>query len=210
MPRARRNAAFVSAYQRWRGLVVDGDAGPNTRRDFDSLTRTMSTAGAMVATAGAVTRWPAPDGRSLNAYYGEPGSVDLAVIDLPYPMVLAWDHGTEVRRTRCHPKVAESMVRCLRSILDDVYRGDLDALRAARMNLFGGVYNHRRQRGGSAWSLHAYGAAIDLDPKRNGFRTPWPSVATMPAAVIDVFEGEGWKSGARAWGRDAMHFQATQ
>jgi len=25
-----------------------------------------------------------------------------------------------------------------------------------------------------------------------------------------VFERAGWKSGARAWGKDAMHFQATQ
>ena len=32
---------------------------------------------------------------------------------------------------------------------------------------------------------------------------------TCPVEVIDIFEAEGWKSGARL-GQDAMHFQATK
>jgi hypothetical protein len=32
----------------------------------------------------------------------------------------------------------------------------------------------------------------------------------MPVEAVEVFERAGWKSGARAWGKDAMHFQATQ
>jgi hypothetical protein len=64
-------------------------------------------------------------------------------------------------------------------------------------------------RGGHAWSRHAWGIAIDLDPDRNGLHAPWPISATMPEPVIRIFEKHGWKSYARSLGRDAMHFQAT-
>jgi hypothetical protein len=31
----------------------------------------------------------------------------------------------------------------------------------------------------------------------------------MPLAVMEHFAREGWLSAGSAWGRDAMHFQAT-
>jgi hypothetical protein len=37
----------------------------------------------------------------------------------------------------------------------------------------------------------------------------WPTKATMPFEVIEIFAREGWTSGGAYWGYDAMHFQAT-
>ena len=130
------------------------------------------------------------------------------MITLPYEMRLAWNHSQTVRRTRCHQKVAESLQAAFEGILE-LY-GDVAAVREARMDLYGGCYMKRPQRGGRSWSLHAWGAAVDLDPTQNRNLWSWPDRATMPVEVIRVFEGLGWKSGARAWRRDAMHFQATR
>ena len=41
----------------------------------------------------------------------------------------------------------------------------------------GGIYNRRRQRGGSSWSLHAVGRAVD-------FMVPSTQVGDFLAAVI--------------------------
>jgi hypothetical protein len=65
-------------------------------------------------------------------------------------------------------------------------------------------------RGGSLPSLHARGAAIDLDADNNGNHVAWPVRATMPLEVMEAFAREGWLSAGAAWLRDGMHFQATQ
>jgi hypothetical protein len=64
-------------------------------------------------------------------------------------------------------------------------------------------------RGGSTPSLHARGAAIDLDPDNNANKQHWPASATMPFAVMEAFAREGWLSAGAFWSRDAMHSQAT-
>jgi hypothetical protein len=64
-------------------------------------------------------------------------------------------------------------------------------------------------RNGTLPSLHARGAAIDLDPDDNGLHIPWPVRATMPIEVMEAFAREGWKPAGAFWSRDAMHFEAT-
>jgi hypothetical protein len=152
--------------------------------------------------------WPADSDASLRAFYGEPGESQLVTIEFPYPMRLAWETSTVVRTSRCHVKVRDSLRAILEAIL--AMYGSLEAVREARMDLFGGIYNFRNVRGGNSISRHSWGIAIDIDPDQNGLKTPWPSEATMPREVIDLFRAHGWKSGAISWGRDAMHFQATQ
>lgn len=157
------------------------------------------------ATPG-LSNWPSANPGALHAFYGPPGTGQVTV-PLPYPMRLAWDPDTQTQRITCHSKVASSLQECLAGILE--HYGSLAGVRAARMDLLGGAYNLRKMRGGTNWSLHAYGAAIDLDPLHNGLKTPWPTKATMPEEVIEIFEKRGWTSLARVIGRDAMHFQAT-
>jgi hypothetical protein len=75
---------------------------------------------------------------------------------------------------------------------------------------YAGCFNNRAMRGGSLPSLHARGAAVDLDPDDNGNHIAWPTRATMPLEVMEAFAREGWLSAGAFWSRDAMHFQATQ
>lgn len=141
----------------------------------------------------------------MREHFGRVGEHQAKLV-LPYPMRLAWDLDVTVRRFTCHEKVRDSLGSCLRRILD--HYGSIDEVRSAGMDLFGGCLNVRKKRGGSTWSIHSWGAAIDLDPANNKLR--WNRErATMPEEIMDIFESEGWTSLGRATDRDYMHFQAA-
>ncbi len=73
------------------------------------------------------------------------------------------------------------------------------------LNKWAGCYNNRPKRGGKGPSTHAYGLAFDVFSTGNPFRE---AVTTFSPAVFDIAEQHGFFSGWRAWGHDAMHFQA--
>lgn len=149
--------------------------------------------------------WPSTDQPSLQAFYGSPGDESQLVrITFPFPMLY---DGQTVTGTRVHKKCADSLLRILTRI-GDRYSTDRGVIEEAED--YGGVFNNRPMRGGSLPSLHARGAAIDLDADDNGNHTPWPTSADMPLEIIEEFSREGWMSAAVWWNRDAMHFQATR
>jgi hypothetical protein len=78
--------------------------------------------------------------------------------------------------------------------------------------MFGGCLNVRKMRGGSAWSIHSWGAAIDLDPDNNQLKWASPK-ATFSKKEYEPFwkivEAEGWTSLGRRRNYDWMHFQAA-
>ncbi len=149
--------------------------------------------------------WPKSDQASLRAFYGEPGNEDnLVYINFPYK---TYYDGKLVTRTRCHRKVAASLTRVLNDI-GDRYAGREDIMEEARD--YCGVFNFRPKRGGTSWSLHAWGAAIDLDADDNTFRDHWPMQSDMPLEIMEAFSREGATAAGAWWGFDAMHFQFTQ
>jgi D-alanyl-D-alanine carboxypeptidase-like protein len=165
--------------------------------------------------------WPREDPEVLAAFYGRfklrsdglPTAAweaaNLVTIRAPYPLRAAWDPKVSIIGLRCHRLVAESLKGVLRGILD--YYGSLANLRRTGMDRFGGAYSFRRISGSAKLSLHAYGAAIDLDPEHNPLGRIWRrDGGMMPMAVVELFEAAGWKWGGRFAGRkDCMHFQAT-
>lgn len=164
--------------------------------------------------------WPRPDAASLNDFYGNPdrdgnGAADRAWEDAnldaivpPYRMVLAWAPQTPVKTIRIHKRCSLSLRRILQAICD--HYPDQGALEAARMHLFGGAYNFRLKRGGASLSNHSWGAAIDLDPERNGFGVRWrPNAGMMPPEVVEIFAAHGWAWGGRWSKPDGMHFEAV-
>jgi hypothetical protein len=149
--------------------------------------------------------WPKPDQASLRAFYGEPGDEsNLVMIDFPYPMFYG---GIRVTRTRVHRKCAASLLRVLTAIRDLI---PLLPHVKDEAEDYGGIFNNRNKRGGSTKSLHAWGAAIDLDADDNTFRDSWPMKADMPLEIMECFAREGWLPAGAFWGYDAMHMQATQ
>jgi hypothetical protein len=104
------------------------------------------------------------------------------------------------------------------------YRGSDDASMAAD-NTSG--FNCRRAVGGSGWSEHAYGTAIDVDPVENpyvlnGRALPpagrayrmrgrvRPGMATRGGVLVRAFAAVGWKWGGRwAGSPDYQHFSVS-
>jgi hypothetical protein len=149
--------------------------------------------------------WPKTDQASLRAFYGNPGDEEnLVTIEFPYPMFY---EGKKVTRTRVHKKCALSLSRVLEKV-GSLYVPAVPEV-AEEAQDYNGVYNFRPKRGGTSWSLHAWGAAIDLDADDNTFRDAWPVVADMPMQIMECFAREGWKSAGAFWGYDAMHHEAT-
>ncbi len=155
------------------------------------------------ALAPKVNPWPSSKETSLRAFYGEPGDEsNLVRINLGSTWIMHTDEGAKtITSTRCHRKVASSLTRIFEN---------LSALGYNRSLSYDGCFNDRPMRGGTRKSTHAWGIAVDIDAANNGNLTPWPVRAKMPIEVMEVFAKEGWISAGAFWGRDAMHFQATQ
>jgi hypothetical protein len=145
--------------------------------------------------------WPTPDEQSMRAYYGQSGDEKaLTYIDVRGLGVQYID--ADVSRIRCHHQVAESLLRVIKRIADSPHRGILEH--------YAGCYLNRPMRGGTRPSKHSWGVAIDLWPAENSLHRHWPTKALMPLGVMEIFAAEGWTPAGAFWGRDAMHFEATQ
>jgi len=88
----------------------------------------------------------------------------------------------------------------------------LEKIKELRLDLFGGCLNVRKMRGGSSWSMHSWGIAVDLDPDKN--QLTWgKDRASFAKSEYDPFwkivADEGWTSLGKAENRDWMHFEAT-
>lgn len=147
----------------------------------------------------------------ILAKYGQPGDPDnLKVIQLPYPMVIAWDKKITVTRIQCHKLIANALISALTEVLS-VY--GIDKIKELGLDIFGGCYNFRLMRGSkTTWSRHSWGIAIDLDPERNALKTKWKdSQFAKPeyADFLKIFEKFGFKSYGLTKGFDSMHFEIS-
>lgn len=179
------------------GALPDGFWGPKSIESCKAYLR-----GLMLM---APQKWPASDTTSLTRFYGRPGDEsNLVTFEFPYP---AYYDGKRVRTGRCHRLVKDSLLRVMGRI-GEKYSQDPGIMEEAQD--YAGMFNFRNKRLGSTLSVHAWGAAIDLDADDNTFRQHWPLEADMPIEIIEEFAREGWVSAAAFWGYDAMHFQATR
>ena len=142
--------------------------------------------------------------------YGTPGDSNLVSINLPFPMRIAWDLEHSVNRISCHKLISKQLSNVFTDLLNHYGYSNL---RKLEIDLFGGCYNYRKIRGGSDWSSHAWGIAIDLSPAKN------PLKATSKTAqfakkeykpMIDIFYKHGFFNLGVQNGFDFMHFEINK
>jgi hypothetical protein len=153
-------------------------------------------------------RWPKQDYNSMVNFYGPVGE-NQTKLDMPYKLKLAWAPSTTLTRITCHEKVAKSLYTIFENTLKTYGEKDISKL---KLDVFGGGLNVRRMRGGSAWSIHSWGAAIDLDPDNNQLKWAKPKASfskTEYSEFWKIVELEGWTSLGRQRNFDWMHFQAA-
>jgi len=155
----------------------------------------------MLTTQQAIKKYGTPN---------ETGAGYLVTLNLPYPMRLAWDTDTAVSRIRCHKDVAKNFEAAFKDVL--AHYG-IAKIKELGIDLFGGCFNYRKMRGGSAWSKHAWAIAIDLDPARNTLKeTSKTARFARPEykPMIDIFYKHGFISLGREKNYDWMHFEIKQ
>ena len=150
--------------------------------------------------------------KAIIEKYGKPNQngTYLVSIKLPYPMRLAWDLKTKVTTMRCHKLVAENFTNVFNELLK-VY--GLAKIQELGIDLFGGCFNFRAMRGGSDYSRHSWGIAIDLDPSRNQLHTPYSkALFSKPqyAELHRIFEKHGFVNLGKVKGYDAMHWEISK
>jgi hypothetical protein len=200
--------AAIRAFQRLHGLRADGIAGRLTQAElFPAPMPERDAEQDEDAVQPDVPMWPRQ--RDVEKVFGAPGA-NQTMLDLPFPMRIAWDTRQTLYRFSIHEKVHDSAKRCLIRVADAY---DEHARKLTGMDLFGGCLNVRKMRGGSSWSMHAWGIAIDFDPSRNQLR--WgrdKARLALPdcGTFWRIWEDEGWVSLGRARNYDWMHVQAAR
>lgn len=145
--------------------------------------------------------------------YGTPsitGAEYLVTLELPYPMRLAWDLDTKVNKMRVHKLIKDNF----KAVFDDLLAHyGYEKLVELGIDLFGGCFAYRKMRGGTSWSKHSWGIAIDIDPVRNQLKE---TSATARFArpeykpMIDIFYKNGFIGLGPEKNYDWMHFEIKE
>ena len=218
---------------------------------YRAATRRVLSVVAVVALASPITASPTAGVETLPAFRSTIRTIDA---DLADRMTYTWRPGCPVPlrnlrylrvsfvrfdgtagygRLVVHEDYARAVVGVFRSLYEqrfpirrmrlvDAYRGSDDASMAANNT---SAFNCRRVTGGTSWSEHSYGRAIDINPVQN----PYVSGSTVdtPAgeAYVDrsplrkgmvtrgvrsAFAAIGWQwGGSWATKKDYQHFSST-
>lgn len=154
----------------------------------------------MITTQNAIKKYGFP---TENPSY-------LTVLNLPYPMKLAWDKNVFVNKITCHKLVSDKLELIFKEILH--YYG-LEKIKELGIDIYGGCYNFRKMRGGNDYSRHSWGIAIDLDPERNLLKETSKTARFARKEykpMIDIFYKYGFVSLGREKNYDWMHFEIKE
>ena len=185
-------------FQLKNGLKADGVVGPKTWKFVTVVSNNTPLS----------ERWPKQDYNSMVNFYGPVGE-NMTKLEVPYKLKLAWEAGTTLTKISCNQKVAKSLYTIFENTLKTY--GEKEVIRL-KLDMFGGCVNVRKMRGGSSWSIHSWGAAVDLNPDNNQLKWGKPRATFSKAEYNDfwkIVQAEGWTSLGKERNFDWMHFQAA-
>ena len=121
----------------------------------------------------------------------------MTTAQLPFPVALCWDHSREIRKVRCHKKMAGIISDAFYAIQQEGFAGEIITV--------GDFYNFRSRRSSGKLSTHCWGIAFDINPEIN---SPG-SKGCMSEDLVMLLGDFGfiWGGAISAKNRDPMHFQ---
>ena len=196
--------------------TLDGYWGPQTEFAYETLQEKLET-GQLPdpwrpeeLSRANPNQWPVQTPqKEIVKRYGQPGK-NQTYIQVPYPHRLAWKLETTISRFQCHEEVHDSLLRVLNRVLAAYGK---DEIKRLRLDLWGGCLNVRKMRGGTRWSMHSWGIALDYDPTRNKLKWGRDKASFARPEYDDwwrLWEEEGWVSLGRQRNFDWMHVQAAR
>ena len=197
--------------------LVDGYDGHNTRNAFEQWQYAK-----IHGKREVVSR--APTGRKVGAtdlprqadvgrFYGRPGAQiksRLKTIQLPFSLRIDYNLRQRTSKMTVHEKCAPSLLAAMIAVRE--HYGE-EQMKVLGLDRYAGGYNHRKMRGGSKWSMHSYGCAVDFYAAPNGLRLRCPQALFCGpdyVTFLDIMERHSWLPAVRLWGADAMHFQQAR
>jgi hypothetical protein len=131
--------------------------------------------------------------------YGEPTPdmerkhMELYVI----PALIKTEIPVLPNRVYCHKLMKTPLENAFKNIIKRKLQGEVKT--------WDGCFNVRNKRGGSTYSLHSWGLAIDINAATNGFgKTP-----QMSKELVKCFTDAGFDWGGTWTKKDGMHFQLS-
>ncbi len=217
-PNSRKAVAYLQCLCEQRDIDVgdiDGYWGPQTDFAFDTLAGFLEKGEMPPLWRDEApldvnpNGWPDQNETNLDTFFGAVGKNQADLI-LPYPHRLAWDLKQTVNSFACNAKVHDSARKVLTRVFEHY---GIERIRELRLDRWGGCLNVRKMRGGTKWSMHSWGIAIDYDPDRNQLKWGRDKAAfAQPEydAWWRFWEEEGWVSLGRSKNYDWMHVQAAK
>ena len=127
--------------------------------------------------------------------YGNPYSeASMVLFDVPTRLEL----GAIPKKIYCN----RDMVVPLTRALENVINRDL----ITQIKTWDGCFHIRRTTGGSSYSLHSWGAAIDINASWNRYKAK----PTMSHELVQCFKDAGFDWGGDFSTPDGMHFQLKE
>lgn len=147
----------------------------------------------ILTTFGDINNYVQPDGSLEPEWWTD----YLSQAQVPFPLVLSFDHSRSVTHFSCH----KLMVGVFENVFSEIQSQGLQS----QISSFGGCFSFRPQRTGSKLSAHSWGIAIDLNPETNA----QGSAGNMSPGIVEIFRASGFEWGGDWPGRtrDPMHFQ---
>lgn len=210
-----RTLNAIKMFQSKNGLMPDGRVGPKTIAALEAVSARQPATGVAIpdrdtdpvkAPAGQAKAKHWPRQNEVEAFFGKACSARATAGKVILPVALRYGD-SPVRSFVCHELVAQPMLEIFKETVE--HYGEA-RWRALRLDAFGGCYNCRPMRGGTRYSMHAWGIAIDIDPGNNQLK--WgKDRASLARPEYEPFwkivESKGAISLGRLLNFDWMHFQ---
>ena len=161
--------------------------------------------------------WPHEDVRALNEFYGDPRgsngeasplwqSANLAPWTPPYPIFYSDGKRSPLVHLRVHRKCLATFTDAFKDALETLGH---DYLVEHRLDISGGTFNFRMERGGTRLSVHSWGCAIDVNPGQNPVPHKWmANRGMMDLQFAEILEKHGFCWRGAHGDIDCMHFSS--